>query len=183
MRHLLIIAHPKSNSLSHQFALSYQKKFSSRNCQIIDLYKDKPLPFLDFNSSQATKKQIQTYQEQITNSNHLVFFHPMWWGMPPAILKNFLDHTISSRFAFQFVNGKKVGLLKGKSSSVYITAGGPWYYYIWPFMPHLLIWRHFILEYCGLAVNTIKIFSSLDMGDKLKNREQALVSFQKHIRG
>jgi hypothetical protein len=50
-------------------------------------------------------KPIEMYkkiQKQITESNHLIFIYPVWWGSMPAILKGFFDRVLTPGFAFRF---------------------------------------------------------------------------------
>jgi NAD(P)H dehydrogenase (quinone) len=95
---------------------------------------------------------------KITEADNIVFVHPMWWVSMPAIMKNFIDVNISARFAFKYVNGNPVGLLKGKTACVFITADGVLWKYMLIAMPFYTIWRFGVLELCGLKVKAFRVF-------------------------
>jgi putative NADPH-quinone reductase len=53
-----------------------------------------------------------------------VFVYPVWWWVPPAMLKGWLDRVLASGFAFRFetsVNGYQ-GLLHGRRAAVVTTS-------------------------------------------------------------
>lgn len=161
---LIVTAHPSSKGFTHQIAAAYKKGREAKGYQveILDLYKtDLKQDYLTFEEKSDmsivddTKKAIQA---KITESDDIVFVHPLWWVGTPAILKNFIDQNLSSRFAFRYIDGKPVGLLTGKTSSVFITCDGPLWLYVLIALPFMVIWRFAILQYCGLRVNTISVF-------------------------
>ena len=60
----------------------------------------------------------------------IIIVHPNWWGMPPAILKGWIDRVLRPEVAYRFVEGDQgdgvpVGLLKAKAAMVFNTANTP----------------------------------------------------------
>jgi len=61
---------------------------------------------------------------------HGIFIvHPNWWGMPPAILKGWIDHVLRMEAAYRFVandqGGVPVGLLQATAAIVFNMANTP----------------------------------------------------------
>jgi NAD(P)H dehydrogenase (quinone) len=161
-RSLVITAHPSSKGFTHQIAEAYKKGVESvgGSVEILDLYKtDLKQDFLRFESPKeiAPNPARTAIQEKITAADEIVFIHPLWWLGPPAILKNFLDQNISAHFAFRYVNGKLEGLLKGKTSCVFITCDGKRWLYTLMAMPFWSIWKFAVIEYCGMKLRAFKI--------------------------
>jgi len=59
------------------------------------------LPFLEFEDIRKLEplKLRKKYQDKISWADKIVFIHPMWWYIMPAILKNFIDQVFTSGFA------------------------------------------------------------------------------------
>lgn len=163
MKTLIITAHPSSTGFTHAIAsvLKEEREKSGVLVEILDLYKtDLKQDFLRFeNIRELPTDQIrEKIQEKITEADELVFIHPVWWVSMPAIMKNFLDQNLTSRFAYRYVDGKRIGLLKGKTASVYVTCDmSIWLYAIlgFPFVP---TWVVGVLVYCGIEVENFSIF-------------------------
>ena len=71
----------------------------------------------------TTSVDIVAEQQKIQRADLIVFHYPMWWFMPPAILKGWFDRVFTKGFAY--VSGRKYdsGLLSGKVAMVTITTG------------------------------------------------------------
>jgi NAD(P)H dehydrogenase (quinone) len=127
---LLIVAHPKPESLSFAIAKKYSELSTQQghHVTLLDLYRSEPLqPFFTFDdaSTRETTEAMRYYQAQIQAADELVFIFPYWWGSTPAILKNYLDWNLSRGFAFAYENGRPKGLLTGKTVKLYTTTGAP----------------------------------------------------------
>ncbi|MBU3668419.1 MAG: NAD(P)H-dependent oxidoreductase [Candidatus Taylorbacteria bacterium] len=165
MHTLIVKAHPSSKGFTHRIADAYKRGKESKGdtVEVLDLYKtDLQQPFLafenireDLSKPDPVRAQIQ---EKITKADNIVFVHPLWWVGMPAILKNFIDVNFSAHFAFKYVNGRPVGLLKGKTSSVFITCDGSLWIYRLLTMPFKTIWKYPILRLCGLKVQAFEVF-------------------------
>ena len=182
MKSLIITAHPSPKGFTHRIAQSYKEGAESVdvNVEVIDLYKEQNKQgFLTFENIKdpSTDPLKDSYQKKISEADDLVFIHPMWWGAPPAILKNFIDCNISAGFAFKYVKGRPVGLLKGKTASVYITCDGSMWMYRLLGVPFKTIWSILILRLCGLKVRKISILDK-----KFKKTEEELNDFLKSVK-
>jgi len=160
----IVTAHPSSKGFTHQIAAAYKKGHEAigNTVEIMDLYKtDLKQGYLTYEDRSDLKQPDpirSAIQEKITAADEIVFVHPMWWISVPAIMKNFIDNNISAGYAFRYVNGRPVGLLKGKSSRVFITCDGSFFLYSLIAMPFWTIWRFGILGLCGLKVHGPHVF-------------------------
>lgn len=183
MKTLIITAHPSSKGFTHKIANAYKEGRESKGhtVEVLDLYKtDLQQGFLKYEERSdlgALDPVRDIMHKKILDSDELVFVHPMWWVSPPAIMKNFIDVNISARFAFRYVDGKPVGLLKGKTASVFITCDGSLWLYRLIAMPFKTIWKYGILGLCGLKVVNFKVFDK-----KFKKTEAQQVEFLTKVR-
>ena len=190
MNTLIVTAHPSSKGFTHQIAEAYKRGreakatalgiASESSIEILDLYKtDIKQDFLRYEEKTdlaVPDPAREVMQAKITAADNIVFIHPMWWVAPPAIMKNFIDVNFAGRFAFRYVNGSPVGLLKGKTAAVFITCDGPIWLYWLIAMPFRTIWIHAILQYCGLKVKAFKVFDR-----KLFKSEEQQKAFLKKV--
>ncbi len=162
---LIITAHPSSLGFTHKIAEAYKAGSidAGNTVEVLDLYKtDLKQDFLNFENphdigNPNTVRDIM--KKKITDSNELVFVHPMWWVGPPAIMKNWLDNNFTSGFAFKYENGKPKGLLKGRTARVFITCDGPMWLYWLIAKPFWTVWNFGILGFCGLKAKGITVLS------------------------
>lgn len=172
MKTLIVTAHPSSKGFTHQIAEAYKKGREAKalalgvsaesEVEILDLYKtDIKQDFLRYEERADMGKPDparDAMQAKITAADNIVFIHPLWWVSAPAILKNFIDVNFAARYAFRYVNGSPVGLLKGKTGAVFITCDGPRWLYWLIAMPFRTIWIHGIIQLCGIKVKAFKLF-------------------------
>lgn len=123
---------------------------------------------------------IRLMQEKIVKADHLVIFAPGWWATFPAILKGFIDRTLTPGFAFQYESGKPMPkkLLKGKTARLVLTMDGPvWYYRLFNRAPGLHAMNQGTFWLCGLKVigNTLlSVRSKSESDDAEAHREKLL---------
>ncbi len=164
MKTLIVTAHPSSKGFTHQIAEAYKNAQEKRGVEveILDLYKTElKQDFMRFEepSDMGNPDLVKdAMRKKITEANNIVFVHPMWWVSMPSILKNYIDINFGARYAYRYINGRPVGLLGGRTASVYITCDGSrWIYYVIG-MPFWIIWKFGILGFCGMKVKRIKLF-------------------------
>ena len=68
--------------------------------------------------------------EEIASADGIIIVHPNWSGMPPAILKGWIDRVLRMEVAYRFVandqgEGVPVGLLQAKVAMVFNTTNTP----------------------------------------------------------
>ena len=91
------------------------------------------------------------YQEDIAWADHLVFSFPIWWSAEPAILKGFLDRTLTPGFAYRYIGAKSQGLLEGKTAALIVTSRAPSFIYRL-FGGPISRWKQMILGFVGIRL-------------------------------
>ncbi|MFP4025524.1 MAG: NAD(P)H-dependent oxidoreductase [Thiohalospira sp.] len=130
MNHLIIIAHPRKESLNYSILNKISDVYRSQgnNVKVRDLYDLNFNPVLDYSKLKNIKEgkicpDVLVEQSYITWADELTFIYPLWWNAFPAILKGYIDRVFSNGFAFK-VNEKGVeGMLKDKRVRLITSAG------------------------------------------------------------
>lgn len=75
----------------------------------------------------AQPASLKAAQDAIGWCQHLVLFFPLWLGDMPALVKAFLEQVLRPGFAFEYVEGNRLGRkgLTGRSARVVVTMGMP----------------------------------------------------------
>ena len=131
MNVLIILGHPRTDSLCGALADAYDKGARAAGTEVRRL----DLSTLDFDpdvhtpspNQQAFEDDLRKARELILWAEHLVFVYPTWWGTLPALLKGFLDRTLTPGFAFNTCEGGTgyQGLLGGRSAQLITTMDTP----------------------------------------------------------
>ncbi len=183
MNILIVTAHPSSVGHTHMIAQTYTvaKKSKYNDIKIVDLYaKEYSVDLLTFENIRTFKpsKIQKKFQEQVAWAHEIVVIHPIWWGLPPAIMKNWADLTFWMGFAYKFTGPHKVKkLLKGKTAKIFVTNGGASWFYHFIFMPLLSYWKLCVFGFTGVEVIDVKICGHLDIyqGEKKINHFQTFL--------
>ncbi len=157
----IILAHPDTDSFNHAIANTARDKLLSNNHTVWyhDLYQerfDPLLPAKEFPKGAYITPELDVYCKELQESDGIIIVHPNWWGMPPAILKGWVDRIIRPGVAYEFVDGDSgegvpVGLLKAKSALVFNTANTSEKREIEVFGDPLeRIWKDCIFDLCGV---------------------------------
>ena len=186
MNILIITAHPSTLGYTHKIAEEYKrvKEFKGNAVQMIDVFsKNYEIPLLKFESIRdvvLTKETLEA-QKLITWANEIVFIHPIWWGMFPAVLKNFIDNVMWKGFAYKYTpEGKVEKLLAGKTAKVFATCGGPSWIYKIPFlMPLKGFWKLCLLDFVGVELIDFRVLGNLD---KIRDEDKKEKMFKKFLR-
>jgi NAD(P)H dehydrogenase (quinone) len=128
----LILAHPDKGSFNHAIAAAAVKTLKENGYRVHfhDLYKERFDPLLfeyEFSENAPIPPVIKKHCRQIAQAEGVVIVHPNWWGMPPAILKGWIDRVLRPGVAYNFLEGDKgegvpVGLLRAKTVVVFNTS-------------------------------------------------------------
>lgn len=170
MNILIITAHPSPFGDTHTIAKTYAdaKLEKKHTVKIVDLYSEEyKVDTLRFTRlSEFVLSKIQSkFHEQILWANEIVVIHPIWWGMPPSIMKSWVELTFWPRVTYRYASGGKVEkLLLGKTAKIFATSGGPSWYYHLLIMPFLSFWKLCVFEFSGVDVVDVKICGYLDTG-------------------
>jgi putative NADPH-quinone reductase/1,4-dihydroxy-2-naphthoate octaprenyltransferase len=139
MNVLVVLGHPRSDSLCGSLAGAYAEGAREAGCAVREL----PLGELEFErdvlveapTDQAMESDLVEAREDVRWADHLVFVYPNWWGTMPALLKSFFDRTFTSGFAFSFFEeGEGAGkeeLLDGRTAELVVTMDVPGWVYRW----------------------------------------------------
>jgi NAD(P)H dehydrogenase (quinone) len=180
MNILIVKAHPSKHGHAHQIADTYAeaKRAQQHEVKIVDLYdpsnKEEFLAFENIREMTPPKEQIE-FEKQVAWANEIVVVFPIWWGMPPAIMMNWVDLTFWAHFAYKFnPDGSMQPLLKGKTGKVFATSGGPSWFYYFPILPLKQYWGLTLFRSVGIELIDFKVCGYLDKwkGEKVEKHFQ-----------
>lgn len=130
MKHLIIYAHPNSNSLNSHLKNVLVQHLEAGNHEVVvrDLYLLGFNPVLSLEDMAGQRNgivadDVKQEQEFIRWADCITFIHPIWWTGLPAIMKGFIDRVFSYGFAYRYDNGIQKGLLTGKQAVIINTHG------------------------------------------------------------
>ena len=191
MKVSVILSHPNEASFNHAVANAVLEILDANGHTVFfhDLYKENFDPIL--NNSEIPKDAhlpgiIDEHCRQIAEAEGIVIIHPNWWGMPPAILKGWIDRVIRSGIAYEFLEGDSGegiprGLLNAKTAIVYNTSNtndereravfGD---------PLETLWKNCIFGLCGVAEFHRKTFGVIVTSSE-SQREKWLEDVKKEI--
>jgi NAD(P)H dehydrogenase (quinone) len=178
MKILLILAHPKSGSFNHAIAKEVMETLKSCGHQVVfhDLYIERFDPILCYEEipkDASLDATVHKHCEEIASAEGIIIVHPNWWGMPPAILKGWVDRVIRPSVAYEFLegdNGEGVphGLLKARKVIVFNTSNTFPEREMQVFGDPLeTLWRNCVFGLCGVKkfyrkTYSVIVTSSLD---------------------
>ena len=132
---LILLAHPKGESLNHALAQAVRQRLLDRgHCVYFhDLYQEGFDPLLtaqELSEDFEPQGLLKVHCHQLVRSDLVVVVHPNYRNQAPAMLKGWVDRVIRSGVAFRYEGeagerGEQVGLLGGKSALVINTADCP----------------------------------------------------------
>jgi len=132
MKISLILAHPNAGSFNHAIADAARSALASNGHDVSfhDLCLEKFDPILlyeEIPKGAAIDTLIQKHCDEIASADGIIIVHPNWWGMPPAILKGWIDRVIRPGVAYEFSEGDSgegvpQGLLKARRAVVFNTS-------------------------------------------------------------
>jgi len=131
----IILAHPNPGSFNHAIAGATADSLRQNGHAVIlhDLCQEQFSPLLPAAELQKVAKPdpvVGRHCAEIAGTDGIIIVHPNWWGMPPAILKGWIDRVLRPEVAYRFVEGDDgegvpVGLLKARAAIVFNTANTP----------------------------------------------------------
>jgi putative NADPH-quinone reductase len=161
MKISIILAHPRQGSFNHAIAgtAAAMLRESGHEVLLHDLYGEKFDPLLPYDEiarNAALPEEISRHCSEIAAADGIIIVHPNWWGMPPAILKGWIDRVIRAGVAYRFAEtdsgeGVPVGLLKAGAVIVFNTSNTPAVREQEVFGDPLeRIWKDCIVSLCGI---------------------------------
>lgn len=161
MKVLVILGHPKEGSFNHAIADRVVETLLKCRHEVLfhDLYAEKfdpILPFEEIPRDAELGPVIAKHCGEITSVDGIVIIHPNWWGMPPAVLKGWIDRVVRPGVAYRFVEGDEgegvpVGLLKARIAVVFNTSNTDSARELKAFGDPLeTIWKNCVFGLCGV---------------------------------
>jgi putative NADPH-quinone reductase len=170
MKISIILAHPNPGSFNHAIANAAAAELKHRGHQVRlhDLCHeqfDPLLPTAELGKDPALGSAIRQHCHEIAEADGIIIVHPNWWGMPPAILKGWIDRVLRPDVAYRFVandkgEGVPQGLLRARSAIVFNTANTPeGREQEWFGDPLETLWRKCVFDLCGVKDVRRRTFS------------------------
>lgn len=130
MNHLIVYAHPNTNSFSNavanavkQFSIEQEYKTELRDLYSIGFDPVLKLPELQDIQSGNIPEDIKKEQNYIEWADIITFIYPLWWTGMPAMLKGYIDRVFSYGMAYSGGKNGKKGLLKDKKVFIFTPMG------------------------------------------------------------
>jgi NAD(P)H dehydrogenase (quinone) len=130
MKHLVIVAHPRADSLTMSLAHAYIAELAVLGHQhtLYDLYCmgfDPVLTGTEIEQAQSRSgpPEILQAQQDLEAADAVTVFYPLWWLSMPAILKGYIDRVLARGFAYEARNGVVQGLLAGRKCVIVTLSG------------------------------------------------------------
>lgn len=135
MRISIILGHPSPGSFNHAIADIAARTLlhCGHEVRVHDLYREQFPPLFsptELQKDAPLDPAVARHCAEIAEADGIIIVHPNWWGMPPAILKGWIDRVLRQEVAYRFVandqgEGVPLGLLKARSALVFNTANTP----------------------------------------------------------
>ena len=188
----IIYAHPSDDSFNYAIYERVTKTLQENRhtLYIHDLYEegfDPILPGIEIPKNGKIDNDIRQYCRELAESDGIVIIHPNWWGMPPAIMKGWIDRVIRPGVAYGFKEndqgeGVPVGMLKGKKAIVFNTGNTPLDREMNLFGDPLKnLWKTCIFDLCGITDFTRRLYGVI-VTSTLEQRKKWLTEVETIIK-
>jgi len=165
----VILAHPYPGSFNHAIADTVAGTLRRAGHQVAfhDLYNEKfdpLLPYREISRDADLPPAIAGHCREIAAADGIVIIHPDWWGMPPAVLKGWVDRVLRPGVAYRFAEtdsgeGIPEGLLAARAALVFNTSNTPAARELEVFGDPLeRLWKDCIFTFCGVPVFRRRMF-------------------------
>ena len=182
MKISVILAHPHEGSFNHAIAGTVTRTLEENGHSVTfhDLYVERFDPVLPFDEIQRGARLpdlLQRHCDEIAEAEGIVFIHPNWWGMPPAILKGWVDRVLRPGTAYRFLevdNGEGIpeGLLNARAALVFNTSNTPEERELQVFGDPLeRLWKDCICSFCGIPVFHRRMFRVIVTSTESERRD------------
>jgi putative NADPH-quinone reductase len=166
----VVLAHPAPGSFNHAIADTavHALRAAGHRVAFHDLYQEQFPPLFSAAEIQQTAEldpAVARHCAEIAVADGIIIVHPNWWGMPPAILKGWIDRVLRPEIAYRFVandkgEGVPLGLLKARAAIVFNTANTPDEREREVFGDPLdALWKKCVFDLCGVCTVHRRTFS------------------------
>ncbi|MGW0364474.1 NAD(P)H-dependent oxidoreductase [Streptomyces sp. NPDC002990] len=173
MRVGIYLAHPRQGSFNHALSEAVAGELAERGCHVIahDLYAEGFPPLLSAeetgtvgDAGGAADARVALHRAEVATLDALVFIHPNWWGMPPAVLTGWVQRVLVPGVAYKLgaADGEPQGLLKAGRALVLNTSDTPADREASEFGdPLRSIWSACVLPYAGVTDIRRRVFRTV----------------------
>ncbi|MHC0429798.1 NAD(P)H-dependent oxidoreductase [Streptomyces sp. O3] len=135
MRIGVYLAHPRPGSFNHAVFDTVREELRDRGCDVLahDLCAEGFAPVLSADETETVSATashdagVEQHRAEVATLDALVFIHPNWWGMPPAILTGWIQRVLTPGVAYKLgtADGEPTGLLKATRALILNTSDTP----------------------------------------------------------
>ncbi|MFJ2651221.1 NAD(P)H-dependent oxidoreductase [Streptomyces sp. NPDC087420] len=163
MRIAVYLAHPRAGSFNHAVFDAVVGELRGRGCEVFahDLCAEGFVPLMAADETGtvqavagAPDAQVALHRAEVATVDAMVFVHPNWWGMPPAVLAGWVQRVLAPGVAYKLgtADGEPAGLLRAGRALVLNTSDTPADREESEFGdPLQQIWAACVLPYVGVA--------------------------------
>ena len=176
MNILVIGCHPLPDSFNHSVLARIDRSLSRMGhaVRLHDLYKESFNPVLsgeELNRGMSFDEAALAYTSELEACEGLVLVHPDWWGLPPALLKGWVDRIFRPGIAYElqgeeFLAKRAVPLLNKKKALVFVTSDAAVEEDV---QMVKRFWEKSVFGYCGFAESKVHVLCNmhrLDQGER-----------------
>lgn len=128
--HLIVLGHPSPSSFNAALAGHYMATARSAHheAELRDLYAlgFDPLlkePERKADGADSASSDVRSEVELLRRCDVLTFVYPLWFGMPPAMIKGYIDRVLGAGFRIDDLGQSHNSVLRGKQLAVISTSG------------------------------------------------------------
>ncbi|MEU8779158.1 NAD(P)H-dependent oxidoreductase [Streptomyces sp. NPDC048606] len=163
MRVAVYLAHPRAGSFNHAVFDAVVGELRERGAEVVahDLCAEGFPAVLSADETgtveeavRAQEGQVALHRAEVATLDAMMFVHPNWWGMPPAVLAGWVQRVLVPGVAYKLgtAEGEPVGLLKVGKALVLNTSDTPIEREDGEFGdPLQKIWSACVLPYVGVS--------------------------------
>ncbi|MEU3409599.1 NAD(P)H-dependent oxidoreductase [Streptomyces sp. NPDC006670] len=130
------LAHPRRGSFNHALFDAVVEELRLRGAEVsaYDLYAEGFAPLLSADETETVAEaasprdaRLALHRAQVATLDAMVFVHPNWWGMPPAVLTGWVQRVLVPGVAYKLgtAQGEPAGLLTAGKALVLNTSDTP----------------------------------------------------------
>lgn len=167
MKVLVILGHQHQGSFCHAIAQTAIEQLKGAGHEVVyhDLYAEGFDPVLlhdEVPKTATVDPVVQKHCDEVRAADGYIIVHPNWWGMPPAILKGWIDRVFRQGVVYAFGPNGVDELLKGRRALVLTTSNTPRDVEVKVFGDPLEnLWKTVIFGMCGVRDCVRRNFESI----------------------
>lgn len=136
-RILALLGHPSDNSFNAALMERYVRAAEEAGAEVrlhrVGGMDFDPVLRHGYSQRQELEPDLVSFREDLSWSEHLALFTPLWWGSVPAGLKGLIDRTLLPGWAFRYEPDQSlpIALLAGRTARMVLTMDSPrWWYWL-----------------------------------------------------